>query len=294
VAPLDVTVLLLGQSGTGKTHFARVIHESSPRAGKPFVQFTCGGMSETVVEGELFGVAGTERSAPVGPLAGGLAVADEGTLLLEDVANLPPPTQARLLHVLQPPALPPPGTSPTLPVGVRVLAATDVDLAAAVAAGSFREDLYQRLAILPIRLPSLAERREDIAPLAAHFARLAAERHGLPHLALSPAAVRTLEAMEWPGNVRQLANAVEIGAIRAAGGGAHSIERSHLVGEDHQGPLTLQEATRRFQTRFLREVLESAEWNVDDVASRLELPRSHVYSLIRAFGLERAKRRGEP
>jgi Nif-specific regulatory protein len=150
--------------------------------------------------------------------------------------------------------------------------------------------------VLPVRVPTLAERREDIPELAAYFCRSACERHGLPRLELSHEAGRALQSAEWPGNVRQLAHVVEAATIRAAGDGVAQIERSHLFPEAAEQPaeataaLTFQEATRRFHERLLRDTLEDTQWNVVETARRLDLARSHVYNLIRAFGLERQRK----
>ena len=175
---------------------------------------------------------------------------------------------------------------------MRVIAATNTDLHAAMTARRFREDLFYRLEVLPVRVPSLVERREDIPELATHFCARACERHSLPRLTLSPGAVRALHAAPWPGNVRQLAHAVEAAVIRAAGEGAERVEAVHLFPDPATAapePPTFQEATRRFQGRLLRETLEENGWNVVETARRLDLARSYVYSLIRAFGLERQK-----
>jgi len=157
----------------------------------------------------------------------------------------------------------------------------------------FREDLFYRLQILPIRLPSLAERREDIPDLARHFCATASDRHGLVHLELSRGALQALDGAEWPGNVRQLAHAIEAAVIRAAGEGARRVERRHLFpeaatdGNEKDGPLTFQEATRLFQRELVLATLTETSWNVTEAARRLDLARSHMYNLIRAFGLER-------
>ena len=210
-----------------------------------------------------------------------------------EIGDLTPSAQTKLLELLQSKEYYPLGAARPLRADVRVIAATNKDLPAEVAARRFREDLYYRLNVIQIRVPSLAERRTDIGLLAAHFCAAACQRHGLPEVALSGNALRALEAAEWPGNVRQLAHAVEAGAIRAAGSGAAQIEQSHLFPAGAatervpDAPLTFQEATRRFQATLVRETLADTGWNVVETARRLDLTRSHVYNLIRAFGLER-------
>jgi Nif-specific regulatory protein len=295
IAPLDVSVLLTGESGTGKSQLARAIHDNGPRRGRPFVELNCAALPEGLVESELFGALPGAHSTASRRMEGKVAAAEHGTLFLDDVSELALPVQAKLLQLLQSRHYYPLGSPKPVLADVRVIAASNTDLALAVSERRFREDLFYRLNVLPLRVPSLAERREDVPELAAHFCERACERHGLPCLGLSPAAVRALEAAEWPGNVRQLANAVEAAAIRAAGEGARWVERTHIfpdaptAGAEPRGHVTFQEATRRFQARLLRETLEHGGWSVVEAARRLDLARSHVYNLIRALGIERPK-----
>ncbi len=293
VAPLDVNVLLTGASGTGKSQLARVIHDNGPRAGQPFVQLNCAALPETLMESELFGALAGAHSTATRPVQGKVAAAEHGTLFLDEIGELSLTAQAKLLQLMQSKQYYPLGSAKPMQADVRVIAATNTDLQRAVAERRFREDLLYRLQVLPIRAPLLAERREDIAELAAYLCTTVCERHGLPHLRLSRNATRALESAQWPGNVRQLAHTVEAAAIRAAGEGASQIERAHVFPDtqpglaDTEGSLTFQEATRRFQERLLRQTLDDTEWNVVETARRLDLARSHIYNLIRAFGLER-------
>jgi Nif-specific regulatory protein len=297
IAPLDVSVLLTGQSGTGKTQIARVIHDNSPRAGQPFVEVNCAALPEALFENELFGSLPGGHSTATRRMLGKVASAEHGTLLLDEVGDLSLPVQAKLLHLLQSKQYYPLGASTPLEADVRIIAATNADLETAVAERRFREDLFYRLQVLPLRVPTLAERRSDVAELAAFFCTQACDDHGLPRVTLSREAIRAVEAAEWPGNVRQLAHAVEAAAIRAAGEGVARIERRHLfpeTGREDDGGtegLTFQEATRRFHVRLLAAALEDSGWNVMEVARRLDLARSHVYTLIRAFGLTRDRTR---
>jgi Nif-specific regulatory protein len=295
VAPLDVTVLLTGESGTGKSQIARVIHDSGARAGKPMVELNCAALPESLVESELFGARAGAHSTARSAVPGKVAAAEGGTLLLDEVGELPLSAQAKLLQLLQTKQYYPLGSDTPTTADVRLIAATNADLEAAVGDGSFREDLFYRLAVLPLRVPSLAERAADVPELARHLCAQACERHGLEHLELSRAALGALEACEWPGNVRQLEHAVEAGAIRAAGMGAARVERQHLfpaegVSQAPEGPTeTLQEATRHFQAELLRRTLEETDWNVSEAARRLDVARSHVYKLISGFGIERRR-----
>jgi Nif-specific regulatory protein len=294
VAPLNVNVLLTGETGTGKSQIARVIHESGSRAGKPMVELNCAALPETLVESELFGARVGAHSTASTPITGKVAAAEGGTLLLDEIGELPLSAQSKLLQLLQTKQYYPLGASEPETADVRLMAATNTDLDAAVRSGGFREDLFYRLAVLPVRVPSLAERATDVPELARHFCTRAGEKHGLPRLELSRTALGALEAAEWPGNVRQLEHAIEAGAIRAAGLGAPLIERQHLFPEKGDSeapeaePATLQEATRRFQAELLRKTLEEADWNVSETSRRLDVARSHVYKLISAFGIERS------
>jgi len=295
VAPLEVNVLLTGESGTGKSQLARLIHDSGPRAGGPFVELNCAALPEALVESELFGALRGAHSTATRSVEGKVAAAEHGTLLLDEVGELPLSAQAKLLQLLQSKQYYPLGATTPVQADVRLVAATNADLEAAVRERRFREDLFYRLQVLPVRVPSLAERRGDIAELAAHFCAEASRRHHLPQLALSGNAVRAAESAEWRGNVRQLAHAVEAAVIRAAGAGATQVERAHLFpadgdrSADDPRTLTFQEATRRFQERHLRQALEENGWNVVETARRLDLARSHVYNLIRAFGIQRER-----
>ncbi|MDC0711742.1 sigma 54-interacting transcriptional regulator [Stigmatella sp. ncwal1] len=295
VAPLDVNVLLTGPSGTGKTQLARVIHDNSPRASHPFLELNCAALPETLVESELFGVLPGAHSTASRKVEGKVAAAEGGTLFLDEVGDLPLTSQAKLLQLLQSREYFPLGGTRPQRADVRILAATNVDLRAAVARRTFREDLLYRLEVLPVRLPSLAERPEDLLELAEYFCASACEQHHLPRLRLSPGALRAVEAAEWPGNVRELAHKVQAAVIRASGEGVARIERRHLFpeakAEGTRGPepLTFQEATRRFQEQLLLKTLEDTAWNITEAAGKLELSRSHIYNLIAAFGLERRK-----
>jgi Nif-specific regulatory protein len=295
IAPLDVSVLLTGESGTGKSQLARVIHDNGPRATQPFVELNCAALPDTLVESELFGAMPGAHSTATRRMEGKVAAAEHGTLFLDEIGELSPAVQSKLLQLLQSKEYYPLGASKPVRANVRLIAATNADLQAAVAEKRFREDLYYRLHVLPLHVPSLAERREDLADLAEFFCTQTCTQYGLPRLRLSPGGLRAIEAAAWPGNVRQLAHAIEAGAIRAAADGGEQIGPAHLFpasggAPDHPDSPTFQEATRQFQARLLRETLERNGWNVLETAKDLDVARSHLYTLIRAFGLERGKR----
>jgi Nif-specific regulatory protein len=295
VAPLDISVLLTGPSGTGKTQLARVIHDSGPRASGPFVEINCATLPESLVESELFGALPGAHSTASRKMEGKVAAAEGGTLFLDEVGELPLPSQSKLLQLLQSREYYPLGGAKPVRADVRVIAATNVDLKAAVARKAFREDLFYRLEVLPLRVPALAERPEDVAELAEHFCARACEQHRFARLKLSVGALRALEAAEWPGNVRELEHKLQAAIIRAASEGVAQVERRHVfpeVAPAAEGPeqVSFQEATRLFQTSLLRRELDATGWNISEVGRRLDLSRSHIYNLIAAFGLGRQRR----
>jgi Nif-specific regulatory protein len=250
-------------------------------------------MQEPLLEAELFGVDPGGFTGAV-PREGKVRSAAGGTLMLDEIAELAPTAQAKLLQLLQSKTFFAVGGDTPQTADVRIIAATNADLKQAMAARRFREDLYHRLNVYPLRMPTLTERREDVAELAAFFCEQVCAGHRLPHVGLSRGALRALEAAEWPGNVRQLGNCITAAVIRAAGEGLSQIERHHLFPEEPpvaEAPqqLTFQEATRRFQKELLTRVLEETEYNVVETARRLDLARAHVYNLMRAFGLKRER-----
>jgi Nif-specific regulatory protein len=292
VAPLDVGVLLLGQTGTGKTQLARVMHRNSPRASGPFVELNCAALPDNLIESELFGAEAGAHSTAARRIEGKVAAAEGGTLLLDEIGELALPAQAKLLQLLQSKTYYPLGSSRPRTADVRIIAATNVDLAEAAQERRFREDLYYRLQVISIRLPSLAERAGDAVLLAQYFCERAIRAHRLPAVTLSPASLRAIDACQWPGNMRELANAVEVATIRAAAQGLERIEEWQLFPDasptrDSPAALTFQQETRRFQSQLVSKVLSATDWNVSEAARRLDLTRAHLYNLIKSFDLKR-------
>lgn len=293
VARLDVSLMITGETGTGKSQLARVVHNNSSRRSGPFVEVNCAAIPEALMESELFGAVPGAHSTATSRAEGKVASAQGGTLFLDEIAELPWSAQAKLLQLLQAKQFYPLGSTRLVHADVRVIAATNADLVARIAQKKFREDLYYRLEVLPLRIPSLRERREDIRELAQYFCSRAVQQHGLSGVTLSPGALAELKNQPWPGNIRQLENVVVAGTIRAGAFGAGQVEVSHLFPEEgnqpDSRPTSFQEQTRRFQQSLLERTLGETDWNVAATARVLDITRAHVYNLVRTFGLSRTR-----
>lgn len=300
VAPLDVNVLISGESGTGKTQIARSIHLNSRRSKHPFMELNCGALQDTLIESELFGtVRGAFNDARDKP--GKVMAADNGTLFLDEVSELSPSAQTKLLQFLQSGEFYPVGSEARKKANVRVLYATNKSLEALVQAGEFRQDLFFRINTFQIHMPSLAERADDILRLAEHFCQLKCSKHGFGNLSLSAELLEHLCTREWPGNIRELDNLIESACIHAVIDNSSTVEISHAkapetklpyADENAQGLSSLfqgqgyQDATKSFQRAFLHARLQHHHWNLQQAATELELSKSHMYNLINEFKLE--------
>ncbi len=215
VAPSDATVLIMGESGTGKEVIANAIHHNSPRAGQPFIKVSCAALPETLLESELFGHEKGAFTGAVSRREGRFQLAHRGTIFLDEVGEMSPALQTKLLRVLQEKEFEPLGSARTIKVDIRVIAATNKDLAKEVKEGRFREDLYYRLNVVPITMPPLRERKEDIPPLADHFLAVYREKNRKPIKGISGKALDLLVRYDWPGNIRELENCIERAVIMA-------------------------------------------------------------------------------
>jgi Nif-specific regulatory protein len=284
-APLDVTLLVTGPNGTGKTQLAHAIHANSHRRNGPFVELNCGAIPEGLIESELFGTMpgafpGARR------ISGKVEAAEGGTLFLDEIVEIPITAQGKLLQLLQSRQYHALGSNKLATANIRLIAATNVDLPAMIAAKRFREDLFYRINIVNIRMPTLSERRDDIGVLVDELLVRIAREHNLAPLQASEQLRRALEALDWPGNIRELRSKVEAALIKASAEGAPQVEVRHVPGLAlPEQPTTFHEATRAYQRELLRRELLAQSWNVAAVARRLDLTRAHVYNLIQQFKL---------
>jgi two-component system, NtrC family, response regulator HupR/HoxA len=280
----DTTVLLLGETGTGKELFAHLIHANGPRRAKPFVAQSCGALPDTLLESELFGHARGAFTGATGERKGLFEEAAGGTIFLDEVGETSPAMQLRLLRVLQEGEVRRVGGATTKRVDVRVIAATNADLEADVAAGRFRRDLFYRLNVFPIQLPSLRERVEDVPALAEHFLRRACQRARRVVPSVGPEALRLLRAYPWPGNVRELENEMERAVALAEAGRplapAHLSER--IVGGEPSAspPRTLNEAVEALKRRMIEDALRECG-SKTRAAEQLGLTRQSLQQMLR-------------
>jgi two-component system, NtrC family, nitrogen regulation response regulator NtrX len=308
VAPTRTRVLITGESGTGKELIARAIHRESPLRDRPFIKVNCAAIPPELIESELFG---HERGAFTGAAArkkGLFELADDGTIFLDEIGDMSLSAQAKVLRVLETGELSRVGSESSLKVDVRVLAATNRDLQAAVAAGHFREDLFFRLAVVPLRAPPLRERAADVPLLCRAFAVQSARDNGLHEKELAPEAIEILAAYAWPGNVRELRNVVErlvilcegtIGAgdlpeeivaeVSRRGRPVQSVGRLELPAEAKS--LTLRELRDLVERQVVLAKLDENDWNISRTAQVLGLERTNLHKKMRALGIARDDRR---
>jgi two-component system response regulator AtoC len=291
IAPRDITVLVRGQTGTGKELIAALLHAQSRRASGPLVRFNCAAIPGELAEAELFGHSRGAFTGAAQARRGFFAEADGGTLVLDEVGELPPAVQAKLLRALQEGEIQPVGAGRVEKVDVRVIASTNRDLAADARAGRFREDLYYRLAVVELVVPALGEHLEDIPALAAEFARNYALRFGIEGVRLSSELIDAFGRADWPGNVRQLENAVarivamsrggEIGADAFTGAAASQPGAEPAP----QGDLTLKDRLDAFERNLIAQALSATAGNQSEAARRLGMSRSALIDRLKKYGL---------
>ena len=291
VAPTDSTVLVQGETGTGKELIARAIHNLSSRCGRPFIKLNCAAIPFDLLESELFG---HEKGAFTGAIAqkiGRFELADKGTLFLDEVGDIPLPLQPKLLRVLQEQEFERLGSGRTHQVDVRLVAATHRNLVEMVKRSEFRSDLYYRLNVFPVPLPPLRERREDIPALVEHFVEIYARRMGKQIDQISPATMSELTSYAWPGNIRELQNFIERSVILTSANVLQSPLASLRNAAEVQsiGPITMEDAERD----HIRKTLEQTRWVVsgpNGAAARLGIKRSTLYFRMQKLGISRTNK----
>jgi two-component system response regulator HydG len=296
IAGTAASVLILGPSGTGKELVARAIHGLSPRARKPFVPINCGGMSEGTIESELFGHVKGAYTGAVADREGKFEYANGGTLLLDEVGDMPMATQIKLLRVLEEGEIVRVGSNETIKVNVRLLSATNQDLEEAIARGTFRKDLYYRLKVATVRLAPLRQRRADIPLLIDHFIKEMTKTHGKPMRGMSPAARRALMAFNWPGNVRQLRNAIESMIVVDSDGllDIDDLQQTDVVPTEDAVGLAMSDGAASLIGRPLDEVekycieqaLRLTQGNREEAARMLGIGERSIYRKIKEYKLD--------
>jgi DNA-binding NtrC family response regulator len=292
VADTKATVLVTGESGTGKSMIARAIHRRSRRAAKPFIEVACGALPENLLESELFGHVAGAFTGATGNKIGKFMQASGGTIFLDEIGTASPAMQVKLLRVLQELEFEQVGGDKTFKVDVRVILATNEELAEAVAAGRFRQDLYYRINVINLELPPLRNRRGDVAPLAQTFLNQLREDTNRTVAGYTDEAMAALEAYSWPGNIRELQNVVERAVLLGKGERItpgdlpREIAGAGAVRATHAGHRTLKEALEGPERQIILEVLEAHAWNRNATADALGVNRTTLYKKMKRLGLE--------
>jgi two-component system nitrogen regulation response regulator NtrX len=296
VAPTEARVLITGENGTGKELVARAIHRLSSRAEHEFVDVNCAAIPSELIESALFGHIKGSFTGAVADRAGKFEQADTGTLFLDEVGDMSLDAQAKVLRALETGVVTRVGGSKPIDVNVRVIAATNKDLAHEIEDGRFREDLFYRLNVVPIHVPPVRERREDVPMLIQHFADLMAKREGVTPRHFDPDAIERMVNLPWPGNVRELRNTVERLMILAAGDAVRAEDVDMLasgaaseagVGGELLAAETFSDFKDRAERAYILQRLREHDWNVAETARQIDMPRSNLYKKIEKYGLVR-------
>jgi DNA-binding NtrC family response regulator len=299
VAPTRATVLITGESGTGKSLIARSIHDASPRKGGPFVEVNCGALPEGLLESELFGHTKGAFTGASGNRTGRFLAADKGTLFLDEIGASSPALQLKLLRVLQERKFEAVGSEESVEVDVRLLLATNEDLSKAVADGRFRQDLYYRISVVPVHLPPLRERPGDVPLLAAHFLKRFSDENEKSIGAIDDGTMTILQAHSWPGNIRELENVIERGVILARGDALMPGDLPPELTKSAPAPvgnrtLPLKRALEIPEREIIERTLRTHNWNRQRTAQALDINRTTLFNKMRKYGLLGHRMRGVP
>ncbi|MDG2240825.1 MAG: sigma-54 dependent transcriptional regulator [Longimicrobiales bacterium] len=296
VSPTEARVLVTGENGTGKELVARAVHRLSPRADEAFIEVNCAAIPTELIESALFGHMKGSFTGAVADRAGKFELADGGTLFLDEIGDMSLDAQAKVLRVLEEGVLTRVGGSKAIQVDVRVVAATNKDLEKAIEDGTFREDLFYRLNVVPIRVPPLRGRREDIPMLITHFTEKMANREGAAPRPFSADAIDRLSSLSWPGNVRELRNTVERLVILCSGDEVRAEDVDLLASGRTGGPAsggelmgyeTFADFKEHAERAYIVHKLHENDWNVAETSRRIDMPRSNLYKKIEKYGLVR-------
>jgi len=288
VAAGDASVLIQGESGSGKELLARAIHRASPRANQAFVAINCGAIPETLLESELFGHQKGSFTGAIADQRGLFIAADKGTLFLDEIGDMPLALQVKLLRVIETREVRPIGATRSVPIDVRIISATHRDLAREKEAGTFREDLYYRLNVVSLRLPSLDERPEDVPLLAEHFLKRLAPRYNRDNAAFAPEALELLTKAKWPGNVRQLYNVVEQSVALCPTEIIPQAFVEQAIQVEMHEMTSFEDARKRFERDYLTRILKMTKGSVTQAAKLARRNRTEFYKLLQRHGIEAA------
>ncbi len=294
VGPTEARVLISGENGTGKELVAKAIHRASKRSDKPFIEVNCAAIPTELIESELFGHEKGAFTGATSQRIGKFQQADGGTIFLDEVGDMSPAAQAKVLRVLEEGKIERIGGNKLIPIDVRVIAATNKNLPEEIRRGTFREDLYHRLNVIPIHVPPLRERRGDIPILATYFAEELCLRNGMPRKELTPALLDRLKTMDWSGNVRELRNVIERLVIMSRSRRI-DVQELETLGAVRAGEFedilnisaTFQDFKDRAEAAFIRRQLELHGWHITKTAEALNIQRSHLYNKMKRYGISR-------
>lgn len=294
VAPLDTIILITGENGTGKELVARAIHNKSPRKDKPFIEVNCAAIPNELIESELFGHEKGSFTGAVQQKIGKFELANKGTIFLDEVGDMSPQAQAKVLRVIEDGKLERVGGTKKIEVDVRIISATNKNLIEEISKEKFREDLFHRLNVIPINIPPLRERLEDIPILINHFTNEITAKHKKPAVSFDEEAIKFLQNLPWTGNVRELRNAVEriIIITDKRQVTKKDVESLFVIGKTNFSDLidrsnSFQEFKEKAERAFIIKQLKANDWNISKTAEILDIQRSHLYNKIKKYGIEK-------